>query len=240
MITINLRPGAKRSSTGSPLAGLGERFKSLSTKVKDPALAAAIGVSVVVLGFLIWGFLSTTIQTNRLAPQLEEVRAENQRFRTLLAQIRREERIRDSVVTELVTLRQVDRDRYVWPHILEEVSRALPPATWLVGVLPVSGSEGGVNIDEEGNVVRPPLKVEITGRAMDIQGFTRFMRQLEDSPWLRNVTAMSASTVIDQNRAVTLFTLRADFIEADRVYLRMVPVADAVRPGAGLGEELRP
>lgn len=228
MITINLRPGAKRSPTGSPLAGLGESFKSLSTKVKDPALAAAIGVSVVVLGFLIWGFLSTTLQTNRLTPQLEEVRTENQRFRTLLAQIRREERIRDSVVTELVTLRQVDRDRYVWPHILEEVSRALPPATWLIGVAPVSGASGGVNIDEDGNLVSPPLQVEMNGRAMDIQGFTRFMRQLEDSPWLQNVTAISANTLIESNRAVTAFVVRANFRQADPVYIRQVPVSEAV------------
>jgi Tfp pilus assembly protein PilN len=228
MITINLRPGAKRSSTGSPLAGLGESFKSLSTKVKDPALAAAIGISVVVLGFLLWGFLSTALQTNRLVPELEEVRAENQRFRTLLAQIRREERIRDSVVTELVTLRQVDRDRYVWPHILEEVSRALPTATWLIGVVPVSGASGGVNIDEDGNLVSPPLQIEITGRAMDIQGFTRFMRQLEDSPWLRNVTAISANTLIESNRAVTGFVVRANFLQADPVYIRQVPVSEAV------------
>lgn len=228
MITINLRPGAKRSTAASPLAGLGEGFKSLSTKVKDPALAAAIGVSVVVLGFLIWGFLSTTLQTNRLTPQMDEVRAENQRFRTLLAQIRREERIRDSVVTELVTLRQVDRDRYVWPHILEEVSRALPPATWLIGVAPVSGASGGVNIDENGNLVSPPLQIEMNGRAMDIQGFTRFMRQLEDSPWLERVTAISANTLIESNRAVTAFVVRASFRQADSVYIRQVPVSEAV------------
>ncbi|MFN2315422.1 MAG: PilN domain-containing protein [Gemmatimonadales bacterium] len=228
MITINLRPGAKRFSTGSPLAGLGESFRSLSTKVKDPALAAAIAVSVLVLGLLIWGFLSTTLQTNRLTPQLDEVRAENQRFRTLLAQIRREERIRDSVVTELVTLRQVDRDRYVWPHILEEVSRALPPATWLIGVAPVTGASGGVNIDEDGNLVSPPLQIEMNGRAMDIQGFTRFMRQLEDSPWLQNVTAISANTLVESNRAVTAFVVRADFRQADPVYTRQVPVSEAV------------
>lgn len=228
MITINLRPGAKRAPTGSPLAGLGERLKGLSAKVKDPALAAAIGVSAVVLIGILWGFLSTGMQAGRLRPQLDEARAENQRFRTLLAQIRREERIRDSVVTELVTLRQVDRDRYVWPHILEEVSRALPPATWLVGVASVAGAPGGVNIDEDGNLLRSPLQIEITGRAMDIQGFTRFMRQLEDSPWLENVTAISANTLVEANRPVTAFVLRASFMEADSVYVRLVPVSEAV------------
>lgn len=233
MITINLRPGAKRAPTGSPLAGLGERAKGLAAKVKDPALSAAIGISTVVLAFVLWGFIGTSMKMNRLQPEMDEARAENQQFRTLLAQIRREERIRDSVVTELQTLRQVDRDRYVWPHILEEVSRALPPATWLTTVAPVSGASGGVVIDQDGNLAAPTLQIEINGRAMDIQGFTRFMRQLEDSPWLSGVTAMSANTLIEQNRAVTAFVVRASFHHADEAYVRRVPVGESTVVGSG-------
>lgn len=231
MIRINLRPGAKRASAGSPLAGLAERAKGLAAMVKQPMLALATALAAIVVIGGAWGFIGTTMQLNRLRPELDEARSENQRFRILLGQIRREERIRDSVATELVTLRQVDQDRYVWPHVLEDVSRALPPMTWLVGMAPVSGSTGGIQIDDEGNVVRPPLQVEITGRAMDIQGFTRFMRQLEDSPWLQNVTAVSANTLIESNRPVTAFVVRADFVEADSVYVRRVPVAQALTGG---------
>ncbi len=237
MISINLRPGAKRASPGSALSGVGESLKGLSAKVKDPGLAAGLGLATIVVAGALWGFLGTSMQVNRLRPELDEVQAENRRFRTLLGQIRREERIRDSVATELVTLRQVDRDRYIWPHILEDVSRALPPATWLVGVAPVSGAGGGVMVDSLGNLVRPPLQVEITGRTMDIQGFTRFMRQLEDSPWLNAVTAISATTLIESNRPVTAFILRADFVEADSVYIRRVPVRETV---ASAGEDRQP
>lgn len=228
MIRINLRPGAKRASAGSPLAGLAERAKGLAAMVKQPMLALATALAAIVVIGGAWGFIGTTMQLNRLRPELDEARSENQRFRILLGQIRREERIRDSVATELVTLRQVDQDRYVWPHILEEVSRALPPATWLVSVVPIGASAGAFGLDEEGNPVQPDLQVEMTGRAMDIQGFTRFMRQLEDSPWFHNTTAISAETVIDQNRAVTQFVVRVGFVQADPVYVRRVPVSEAV------------
>lgn len=237
MISINLRPGAKRAAPGRSMAGLGESLKGLSARVKDPMLAAAIGLSLVVLIGALWGFLGTSMQLNRLRPELDEVQQENRRFRTLLGQIRREERIRDSVATELVTLRQVDRDRYIWPHILEDVSRALPPATWLVAVAPVSGAAGGMLVDSTGMVVRPPLQVEITGRTMDIQGFTRFMRQLEDSPWLSAVAAISATTLIEMNRPVTAFIVRANFIEADSVYIRRVPVRETITTA---GEDRQP
>ncbi len=229
MISINLRPGAKRATTGSPLAGMGERLKGMGAAVKDPARATAAVLAAVVLVGAIWGFLGSSIQSSRLRPELDAAQQEYMQFRTLLGQIRREERIRDSVVTELITLRQVDQDRLVWPHILEDVTRALPPATWLVAITQATGGGGGETlVDSLGNLVRPPLVVELTGRTMDIQGFTRFMRQLEDSPWLENVTAVSATTLIESNRRVTAFLVRANFVEADPVYVRRVPVAQTM------------
>jgi Tfp pilus assembly protein PilN len=228
MISINLRPGAKRATTGSPLAGMGERLKGMGAAVKDPTrAAAAILAAVVVLG-AIWGFIGTSIQSSRLRPELDAAQQEYTQFRTLLGQIRREERIRDSVVTELITLRQVDQDRLIWPHIMEDVTRALPPGTWLTAIGSVTLTSGETLIDSLGNVMRPPLVVELNGRTMDIQGFTRFMRQLEDSPWLAQVTAISATTLIESNRQVTAFVVRANFVEADPVYIRRVPVAQTM------------
>ncbi len=234
MISINLRPGAKRAPTGPSMAGLGERLKGLGSSVKDPMRAAALGLGLVVVVGVLWGFISTGVQEGRLRPELEGAQQEFQQFRVLLGQIRREERIRDSVVTELLTLRQVDQDRFVWPHILQDVTQALSPGTWLVGIAPIAAGDAGIMVDSLGNIGRPPLAVEITGRTMDIQGFTRFMRQLEDSPWLADVTAISATNVVEANRAVTAFVLRADFVEADSVYVRRVPVAQSL-VGSGEG-----
>ena len=36
----------------------------------------------------------------------------------------------------------IDEDRYIWPHILDEVSRALPPYTWIT-VLNLAGPKQG-------------------------------------------------------------------------------------------------
>ena len=33
--------------------------------------------------------------------------------------------------------------------------------------------------------IKPPLTFQITGRTIDIQAYTRFLRQLEASPWIR-------------------------------------------------------
>ena len=52
---------------------------------------------------------------------------------------------------------------------------------------------------------------------------------LEASPWLTGVTALSAETVGEKERAVTAFGIRATFERADSAYIRTVPLSESVR-----------
>lgn len=229
MIEINLRPGLKRKRAGaSPLAGLGERFKALGTRVQDPMMLLAGGAWALALLFLGGTWLLGQRQLGKLEPQLEETRAEHERFRNFVAAKRREELIRDSVLSQISTIRQVDGERYVWAHVLDEVARALPAYTWLTSVSeqarPVTPA------DTAGGAV--PVRrtdVLIEGRTVDIQAYTRFLRELEASPWLTGVTALSAETVVEKERAVTAFGIRATFERADSAYIRTVPLSESVR-----------
>jgi len=229
MIEINLRPGLKRKRAGaSPLAGLGERFKALGTKVQDPMMLLAGGAWALALLFLGGAWLLGQRQLGKLEPQLEETRAEHERFRNFVAAKRREELIRDSVLSQISTIRQVDGERYVWAHVLDEVARALPAYTWLTNVsaqprviTPADTAGGAVPV--------PRTDVLVEGRTVDIQAFTRFLRELEASPWLTGVSALSAETVVEKQRAVTAFEIRASFERADSAYIRTVPLSESVR-----------
>ena len=64
---------------------------------------------------------------------------------------------------------------------------------------------------------------------MDIQAYTKFLRQLEASPWVSDVQPVAVSTVVEQERPVTAFTGRANFITADSAYIRTVPLSQSVR-----------
>jgi hypothetical protein len=78
------------------------------------------------------------------------------------------------------------------------------------------------------SMAQPPVQVQLTGRTVDIQGYTRFMRQLEDSPWLNGITAISANTVVEQGRAVTAFVLNATYSKPPIDRVQTVPVAESV------------
>lgn len=234
MITVNLRPGTRRGkATGPSLASGVEWVKGLGSAVKDPLRLLAMAAWVGVAGFLGWSFLHTGSQLHDLEPKISQMRAEHRRFQDFLSQKKKEEAVRDSILAQIRTIKQVDGDRYVWPHILDEVARALPPFTWLVEVGPVPAAAqtgapaAAAAADTAGPTGPPPVDVQITGRTVDIQGYTRFMRELEDSPWLGNVTAVSATTVVERGRAVTAFVLKATYTRPDASHLHLVPVAES-------------
>ena len=229
MITVNLRAGSKRSRGGGLSLASGLAWvKGLGSVVKDPLRILAVVAWVGVVGFLGWSFLRTGSQMSALEPKITQMRAEHKRFQEFLAQKKKEEAVRDSILTQISTLKEVDGDRYVWPHILDEVARALPTFTWLTDLSPVAAPPLAVADTSLAARKPPPVEVQITGRTVDIQGYTRFMRQLEESPWLGNVTAVSATTVVEQGRAVTAFVLKATFMRPDASQVQTVPVAESV------------
>jgi len=225
MISVNLRPGIRRGGKGRGVGVSLGSLRTLGSRMRDPLPALAVLAWVGAIGFLGWTFLRTGQQLGDLEPRLDEARAEHQRFQDFLQQKRREEATRDSLLSQIRTIREVDDDRYVWPHILDEVARALPPYTWLVDL---SALPPDIAADTLGEGTRPPVQVQLTGRTVDIQGYTRFMRLLEDSPWLADVTAVSANTVVEQGRAVTAFVLKATYTAPDSGFVRRVPVAESL------------
>jgi Tfp pilus assembly protein PilN len=233
MIEINLRPGQKRARGGSPLAGLRAQFSGLREKMRDPLpMVAAAGLLGAVL-YLGWSWVGTSREFSALEPQLEQARQENQRFRNYVAQKRKVQLIRDSLVAQIAVLKSVDGERYVWPHIMDEVTHALPPYTWLVdlntgGAAPAAPRAPGADTTVA-DTVAPVLRLQIDGRTVDVQAFTRFLRQLEASPWITDVEPVSAATVVQDARPVTAFSIRAVFRQADSAYVRTVPLSQSVR-----------
>ena len=157
--------------------------------------------------------------------RLEQVRVEHKRFKNFIAQKRHQELIRDSLVSQIGVIRTVDGDRYVWPHVMDEVARALPAYTWLTEMAPAGGPVPADSTDTTSKA----LTFKISGRTVDIQAYTRFLRQLEASPWVKDVTPLSAMTVVENERAVTAFTITATFHKADSAYIRTVALSQSVR-----------
>jgi Tfp pilus assembly protein PilN len=57
----------------------------------------------------------------------------------------------------------------------------------------------------------PPLRFRLSGVTVDIQALTRYMRDLEASPFIRNVTLVNSQLESIEGRDVTKFSLDAEY-----------------------------
>ncbi len=231
MIEINLLPGRKVARAGFSFSRIdvGGALASLRASVKDPWLAAAIIAWAALLGGGGGLFLMTRAKVASAEERLETVRSEKRRFDVVVAQKRQAERMRDSLQRELGVIQAIDADRYIWPHVLDQVVKALPPYTWLTGVATSTpgAATGAAAVDTLGQ--RVAVGVVVEGRTVDIQAYTTFLRQLAASPWFTDVTPRQSNTVMDSDRPVTAFSVTMQYRQADSLYLKTVPLIQSVR-----------
>ena len=138
MIQVNLIPGSgkktKKGGGGGAKLNLGASLGNLKARVRDPFMLGAIGSAVVAI--LVTGGLYTTQESRaaRLDDELQKAVQDSTRYASVLREREKAEAKRDTVLRSLNMIRAIDDDRYIWPHVMEEVSSALPPYTWIVSL----------------------------------------------------------------------------------------------------------
>jgi Tfp pilus assembly protein PilN len=243
MIQINLLPGAqKRSRGGSSGIDLGAFFSATATKIRDPYLVTAVVCILACAGAV--GTLTVRQMQHSTALSVEEQKQteDSTRFASVLREKRKAEAQRDSVLRQLSIIKSIDNDRYVWPHVLEEISRALPEYTWLISIdqtsAPTTASDIGPHNpkDKKANkepasppVAPPPMQFKIVGNTVDIQALTRFMKLLEASSFVQNVQLEKSLLTNVDGKDVTEFTLDAEYKMPDSTAIRTIPLTLSVR-----------
>jgi Tfp pilus assembly protein PilN len=231
MIEINLLPGKKKKAAGPGMQLSMPDFRGIIAQIKDPWLVAAVIAWVIVGGGGAALFITGRARLAAAEARLESVKTEKRRFDVVIAQKRQAEKIRDSLVAEINVIRQIDADRYTWPHVLDQVTKALPPYTWITRIAssaaPVPGAQPVAAVPD--SLGTSSVQVNIDGRTVDIQAYTTFLRQLAASPWFTDVNPASSQTVIEADRPVTAFNVTVRYRVADSVYIRTVPLVQAVR-----------
>src|SRR5213594_3336363 len=138
MIEINLLPGKKKAAKGAGMKLSMPDFRGLIAQVKDPWLIGAIAAWVVVGGGGALLFITDRARLASAESRLEAVRTEKRRYDIVIAQKRQAEKVRDSLLYEINVIRNIDADRYIWPHVLDQTTKALPPYTWITHVQSVT------------------------------------------------------------------------------------------------------
>jgi Tfp pilus assembly protein PilN len=237
MIEINLLPGAGRKARGRGNgASLGATLSGFAAKVKDPHLifgVVAVATTLALVAALQW---RQTAMAASLDDTEQRAVQDSARYAAELSVKRAAEARRDSVMRQLGIIKAIDNNRFVWPHLLDEVSRVMPPYTWLTHITQTSvmPTPGGVASDSAGkkdslNVAPPAMKFRVNGITVDIQALTRFMKDLEASAFVQNVVLDKSTLAVVDGKEVTEFQLSAEYQTPDSSAIRLQPIALSVR-----------
>ncbi|HEX7052128.1 MAG TPA: PilN domain-containing protein [Longimicrobiales bacterium] len=212
MIEINLLPGAERRRSGRSIR-LPAALRNLAAGVKLDRWAAFIGAAWIIgPGSIVWLYLSTAHHRHELTLAVEQAVQDSTRYAKLIQAQDRLIARRDTIAQKLKIIQEIDADRYVWPHIMDEIARALPDYTWLTKVTHMNG--GG-----------PDPQFQIVGRAGNVFALTRFMKDLEASPFIRSVRLTTTERVRDaDNREVHEFILLASYEPPPPTLIETVPL----------------
>ncbi|MFN2563872.1 MAG: PilN domain-containing protein [Gemmatimonadaceae bacterium] len=240
MIEINLLPGGSRKakSRGGGGGGIRIDFKAMLAGLAglaDKYLLAAIASSTVAALVIGMAYTRQTYRAVTLAAAEEQAVKDSTRLAIALAEKIKAEAIRDTALRQINIIKSIDDDRFIWPHVLDEVSRALTPYTWLTTITYAGTPQGTVNVTAapqgppkgklDTTVVREQINLRILGQTVDIQALTRFMRQLEASPYIANVALEKSEMALEGNKEVTQYTLVAMYTRPDPATVRRVPLA---------------
>jgi len=231
LIEVNLLPGGKKRTA----KGRGFSFSGLSlprlgggggggggrlSLPGDPYVLGAVAAGVVSFGVMAWLFLALGSDREEVQVRLDAAVQDSSRFADLIARTNQLTARRDSIAQRVAIIQDIDAGRYVWPHILDEVARALPDYTWIREI---------VQVQEE------PLQVRLSGRAGSPFAITNFMQGIEASPFLRAVQlerTEQTQSEEDQNDIVYVFELTATFEPPPIDQLQTVPLFEDGAPAA--------
>jgi Tfp pilus assembly protein PilN len=228
VIKVNLLPGSRAARKRGLSFSLPSR-KGGGGANRGRRDGWVLGAAAVVLLSLVgagWLYLGVSGRADDLSVQIEQAVRDSVRYADLISDATALQARRDTLAERVSLIQEIDGARYVWPHIMDEVARAVPEYTWLTAVTQVTPG--------------PTPSFRLEGRSGNTFALTRFMTNLGDSPFLQNVTLIAANQVGERDPSdpsgrmeqVQQFTIEAAYRNPPPELLQLVPLfAPGFDPG---------
>lgn len=186
MIEINLLPGAEKRKKRRTGGGFSLKLpESLPEFDRIMAFIVVAWIAGPAIG--LYMYFGIQGQKTELQLAIDQAVADSARYAQVIQTQASLRARQDTIAQKLAMIQEIDAGRYIWPHILDEISRALPPYTWLQAVDQAQGGSA------------PTFQVQ--GRTGSLPALTRFMDALEASPFLRNIQLISSEAAQIGNNA---------------------------------------
>src|ERR1051325_74961 len=251
MIEVNLLPGAtrKKAVAAGPAFDTAAFLAKISDRLKDVYVIGGAARSVIAVVVVAIMYLTQASNRKKEEARLDKGLTDSTRNAGILAARATLIAKRDTVQRQVNLIKSIDEDRYIWPHIMTEISKALPDYTWLnsvqlagsaVGVINVVALPPAPKVDPtvkgpppkplETKIPREDINFRIVGRTVDIQAVTKFMNDLAGSPFITGLSAERVDPFSEQGKDAYTFTLNMTYRRQDSTSLAVHRVPLTVAP----------
>lgn len=214
MIEINLLPGAQKRKKRAVTPGFSFKLPENLPKLDRMTMFIVAGwVIGPALG--LWLYFGVQGEISERQVLVDQAVADSTRYARLISTQTSLRARQDTIAQKLAIIQEIDAGRYIWPHLMDEISRALPEYTWLQAV------------DQIGGGPNPAFQVE--GRTGSLPALTRYMDALEASPFIRNVQLVTSEQAqLGEDRIVNNFVLTAQYETPSIEVIETVPLFEGM------------
>lgn len=176
---------------------------------KELVLAGLIVGAFLALLALFGIFLVTSVKN--LQAELATVKKEKQSYDAKLKDLEKLEKEKEDVLKRISIIEQLEAAGPTTVHVLDDVASRTPPdRIWLTDVNKTGSS------------------VQVNGMSLDNQTVAKYMLDLEDSPYMSNLTLVKTDTKKYAERELKAFSLRSSIT---------VPKADKSEEGRATSQK---
>src|SRR5436853_6386695 len=143
MIEINLLPGdAKKKKRAKATSGSGLKLEfhpaqwlaGVTAKITDKYMLGAVAAAGVSGALIVLLFISQQARATMVEARETQAVKDSAQYSAVLTAKSRAEATRDSLYQQIAIIKSIDDSRYLWSHLMYEISNALPQYTWLTEV----------------------------------------------------------------------------------------------------------
>ena len=200
------------------LAAERERTKKKAVTFGTAGQKMAVGCSMILilaLLFIGWRYWVISRDSNQLDAAISTAQQETTRLHSVIQQVQQFEQRKAQLQQRVVLIEQLRKGQTGPVHMLDQVSRALPPMLWLTE-LKQTGDD-----------------VQIDGKTTVLTSLTDFVTNLEASGYFKksiDIVNTTSEQATGSNELIK-FTIKASFQQADRPAAPTAPQRGA-KPGA--------
>jgi type IV pilus assembly protein PilN len=185
------------------LAAERERTKKKAVTFGTTGQKMAIGCSMILmlaLGFIGWRYWALAHESNQLDAEITAAQQETTRLHSVIQQVQQFEQRKAQLQQRVALIEQLRKGQTGPVHMLDQISRSLPPMLWLTELKQTSDD------------------IQLEGRCTNQTGVAEFISNLEASGYFKRSIDIVSTTAESSQQAggeLIKFTLKATFRPPD-------------------------